>query len=388
MKVLATDADDKKTLAAVRYLGREGAEVWAGGVKRWEQSFFSKHCSGMVLYPNPVRDAEAFAQFLLDYLAEHPFDCVLPMSDYTTIPISRRKSDFAAVTHVAVPDYEALCRLRDKVTVTRLARTLGIGAPETYCPSNLEEVASLSGRIAYPCVIKYRRGSGSIGLRYADSREEMLSLYRGGEHKSDVVFDDVFPIVQELIPGEIRDVSALFREGEPRAAVVTRRVKTLPARGGDSAVVETVRDDALTEQAFRLLAAAKWHGPAQVEFKMDPRDGVAKIMEVNTRFWGGLAAAAEAGVNFAHLACRLALEGDIEPVRDYRVGLVYRWPIPMELAAVFDSRDRLAAALDFLTLKRGVRCDISPRDPAPHAVKAGVAMYRWVRGRRRRRGAR
>ncbi len=379
MKVLVTDSDDKKTLAAVRYLGREGVEVWVSGAKRWEQSFFSKHCTGRVLYPNPVRDETAFARFLTDYLSRHRFDCVLPMSDYTTIPLSCHKSAFAGVTKVAVPDYKALGLLRDKVEVAKLARSLGIGAPATFTPSDLGEVEELGGRISYPCVIKYRRGSGSIGLRYADSREDLLRLYRVGEHKRDVVFDDVFPVVQEYIPGEIRDVSVLFREGEPRAAVVTRRVKTLPARGGDSAVVETVRDEGLCKQAFTLLRAVKWHGPAQVEFKMDPRDGIAKIMEVNTRFWGGLAAAAEAGVNFAYLACRLAVEGDIEPVRDYSVGMTYRWPIPMELASVFDSDDRLSAALDFLTLRRGVKCDISVSDPLPHLVKAAFSAYRRLR---------
>lgn len=34
----------------------------------------------------------------------------------------------------------------------------------------------------------------------------------------------------------------------------------------------------LTRQAFALLSAVNWHGPAQVELKMDPRDGVAKLM--------------------------------------------------------------------------------------------------------------
>ena len=35
-----------------------------------------------------------------------------------------------------------------------------------------------------------------------------------------------------------------------------------------------------------------------VEFKLDARDGVAKLMEINGRFWGSLQLAVDAGVDF------------------------------------------------------------------------------------------
>ena len=75
----------------------------------------------------------------------------------------------------------------------------------------------------------------------------------------------------------------------------------------------------------RLLAALAWHGPANVEFKRDARDGELTLMEINPRFWGAMELGVRAGVDFPVLVARLALEGDIEPVLDYRVGLRCRW---------------------------------------------------------------
>ena len=73
-----------------------------------------------------------------------------------------------------------------------------------------------------------------------------------------------------------------------------------------------------------------------VEFKKDTRDGQFKLMEINPKFWGSLDLAIAAGVDFPYLAARMAAEGDIDPVEDYRVGVRFRW--------VFDDAMRTLAA--------------------------------------------
>jgi predicted ATP-grasp superfamily ATP-dependent carboligase len=62
-----------------------------------------------------------------------------------------------------------------------------------------------------------------------------------------------------------------------------------------------------------------------VEFKVDPRDGQAKLMEVNGRFWGSLQLAIDAGVNFPLLLYRLATGQTVAPQMEYRVGVRSRW---------------------------------------------------------------
>jgi biotin carboxylase len=75
---------------------------------------------------------------------------------------------------------------------------------------------------------------------------------------------------------------------------------------------------------IKLLKALNWYGVAMVEFKMDPRDGKLKFLEINPRFWGSLPLAIASGVDFPYLLYRMAMDGDIEPVLKYKVGVKCR----------------------------------------------------------------
>lgn len=77
--------------------------------------------------------------------------------------------------------------------------------------------------------------------------------------------------------------------------------------------------------AIRLLRELNWYGLAMVEFKVDPRDGVPKLMEINPKLWGSLNLAIASGVDFPALLYRLAVDGDVRPVFDYQVGVRCRF---------------------------------------------------------------
>ena len=49
------------------------------------------------------------------------------------------------------------------------------------------------------------------------------------------------------------------------------------------------------------------------------------MLEVNPRFWGSVGLAVQSGVDFPYLLFRMATEGDIEPVLQYRTGVVVKW---------------------------------------------------------------
>jgi predicted ATP-grasp superfamily ATP-dependent carboligase len=62
-----------------------------------------------------------------------------------------------------------------------------------------------------------------------------------------------------------------------------------------------------------------------VEFKVDPRDGIPKLMEVNPRFWGSLQLAIVSGVDFPYLLLKIARGESFEPILRYTVGKRCRW---------------------------------------------------------------
>ena len=73
----------------------------------------------------------------------------------------------------------------------------------------------------------------------------------------------------------------------------------------------------------------KWRCAAEVELKLDARDGRYKVIEINPRFPGYLRFAWQCGLDLPMLAARIAL-GDEHAIADalprYRVGATYVAP--------------------------------------------------------------
>ena len=74
--------------------------------------------------------------------------------------------------------------------------------------------------------------------------------------------------------------------------------------------------------------------------------------------------AVEAGVDFPYLLYRMAMEGDIEPVHDYREGVMCRWLIPGDLMHFLSNSERFNLQPGFFNLS--AKDDIlSLKDPMP-----------------------
>jgi predicted ATP-grasp superfamily ATP-dependent carboligase len=379
MRVLvATEstADDRKTLAAVRSLGRSGAHVTVSGDRLLSQPSWSRFCEGRIACPSPTESVDRFVRFMLRHVASHGYDVLLPLSDHTTIPISLHKPAFEPQVAVPVPDYVALSRAHDKAAALELARQVGIATPETHCPQSLQDVRAISETVRYPCVVKPRKGAGAIGIQFPRSPDELLRCYAGPTLKSDLVFDHRFPIIQEYVPGEVHDVCLLFNTGEPRAALTQKRLLMCPSSGGVGIYNETTDEPELRDKAIALLKALEWHGPAQVEFKRDSRDGCPKLIEVNSRFWGTLDLSIQAGVDFPLLACKMALDGDIDPVFEHEVGLSYRWPFPYGVLYALRSEAPWRALWEFVRYRPNTRSDLWLTDPLPHLAELALTARR------------
>jgi predicted ATP-grasp superfamily ATP-dependent carboligase len=137
-----------------------------------------------------------------------------------------------------------------------------------------------------------------------------------------------FPLIQEWIPdgGGTFGISALFNEvSDTKAAFVHKKLRMFPVEGGPSTLREGVEHPQIMELGLSLLKSLNWVGVGMVEFKVDPRDGIPKLMEVNPRFWGSLQLAIVSGVDFPYLILRMAREERFEPILRYEVGKRCRW---------------------------------------------------------------
>ncbi len=363
-RVFITDGHWRKTLAAVRGLGREGVHVTVGESNIIATSRFSRYCRRGVVYPSPRTQPADFLEFMIRYLKRNPCDLLLPMEDITVRLLSRYRNDLPHGVRLALPDHGSLVFAMQKDRVLDLAKELGIPAPATWSVGALEELDGIRDRLPYPVVIKPREGSGAVGVRYVSEPEDLEAVYRFVHRRFP------FPLVQERIPreGQGYGVSLLFDAGGTlKASFVHKRLREYPVSGGASTLRESVRRDDMLEMAVSLLRAIGWFGVAQVEFKLDPRDSTPKLMEINPRFWGSLALSLHCGVNFPHLLLRIARGESFPEVRHYPLGRRCRWLLPGDILHFICNPHRMGLSPSFFRFwDSNTRYDIcSLRDPLP-----------------------
>lgn len=362
-RVLLTDAQQRKTLAAVRSLGTKGVQVLSGEVTRWALARFSKYCRRGLVYPHPGKKPEEFYRWLKQTLQDYPCDVLLPMDDHTMEVVMSNRDSLEKLCRLPLPAVESYRIAADKALATIAAREAGLNCPETIYPQTIEEIPQLVSELNFPVVIKPRKSSGSRGIKVVSTLAELVPAYLL------VHREYPFPIIQEYIPpGDKFDVCLLFnRSSQLRAAFVQKEIRFFPLENGPSTVQESVWYPELVEKATALLQQLNWYGVAEVEFMVDCRDGQPKFMEINPRFWGSLYMSMLAGVDFPWLLYRLAMEGDIEEVLTYTTGLKCRWSLPGDSLHFLVNKQRLAMDPPFISsAKSGVYDDIlSFDDPVP-----------------------
>ena len=335
-RVFVTDGHWRKTLAVVRSLGQKGVQVTVGERTALNTSFFSKYCSRRIVYPSPKRFPDQFIEFLLKEIKKNHYDCLFPMEEETLLLMARHhREEISSHALFLFPDLQKIEFVRDKGKLIRFAEDHGIPVPKTFYSPSLplnhvrfraspvpDVVQGLVNSIPIPAVIKPRISSGSFGIVYVTKREDLLPSYQKVHARYP------FPLVQEWIPdgmGTFGFSALLDQNSDVKAAFIHKKMRMYPVQGGPSTLREGVCHPQIMELGISLLKALNWTGIAMAEFKVDPRDGIPKLMEVNPRFWGSLQLAITSGVDFPWLMLKMARGEDFPPVLDYQVNKRCRW---------------------------------------------------------------
>ena len=268
------------------------------------------------------------------------------MEDATLSLVSRNREIISQYTTVPLPSHSALQRAGNKAETIALAESIGLPVPRTVIVERANELRL--DDLAVPVVVKPARGSGSRGLRYVDDSSQVQSVVER------VLAEHGTVLVQERIPasGQGRGVALLFdTSSKPVAGFTYKRLREYPVSGGPSTLRESTHDPVLLELATRLLSALDWVGVAMVEFKVDPRDGKTKLMEINPRFWGSLELAIASGVNFPALLLKVATGEEFVPVFDYETGVRCRWLVPGDILHFMANHDRFHLSPSFFQFR-------------------------------------
>ena len=356
-KTLILDAGQRSALAVTRSLGRQGIEVFTAEESSVALASASKFSVTHFTYPSPKQEPDQFIQFLSKITKEQGIEILLPMTELTTQLLLLNQALFPNVK-IPFPDIDAIESLANKSLLMKRAEALDIAIPGTRYVKNANKLPCKLEDLTYPIILKpdkswvlhngeWRRATVRLAKDVADAQNILDSNWEFSTHPF---------MIQECIDGQGAGVFAIYDQGKPLAFFSHRRLREKPPSGGVSVLSESASvDPLLAAPAEKLLSDANWHGVAMVEFKVAP-DGTPYLMEINTRFWGSLQLAIDAGVDFPWLLYQLTCDKQPDAVTHYKTGVKLRWllgDVDNLYLTLRDSHysliEKLSAAWRFLT---------------------------------------
>lgn len=329
--ILVTEGENRSSLAVTRSLGRYGCRVIVTGEREKNLSSCSRYCTGRYKVPSPISNGDGYLSAMREILSTRKVDVLFPMTEPSTLLLAQQRERLPGSTILACPSLEKIRAVFDKSTVFRLAEEKGVAIPWTLFVENREDFFLKKNEIqAFPVVVKpsqsripVKGGFVATSVRYVDDMAALEELYR-----TDTVLD-FSSMIQEKITGPGTGLFTLFAGDHNLALFSHQRLLEKPPSGGVSVVCESVPlDREMVEASRRLLAAVGWQGVAMIEFKRDQRDGRAKLMEINGRFWGSLQLAIACGIDFPALYfdyLRGNSQTSLLPQVDYIIGHKLKW---------------------------------------------------------------
>jgi D-aspartate ligase len=310
-------------LGAVRCLGRQGVPLYITGARvgvitrsRWYRTLPEE---------GPHEFSEEDLGSRLEELTVERM-VLLPCSDAWAMAVSRLKAELATRFPSSVAPPGTLRQLVDKSVFAETLAGLGLPHPRTVVlrdEAALEEVPDdrLGGFFLKPHQSPaFAELYGAKALRFRD-RPDALRLLRDASSRGLTV------MLQEFIPGppthHVFVEGFVDRRGRICGLLARRRVRMFPEEFGNSTFCTSIpllEVSGAVETITRLLAEIGYRGVFSAEFKLDERDGLFKVLEVNARPWWYVDFAARCGVDVCGMAYRDALGAEIEPVTTYQVG--------------------------------------------------------------------
>jgi predicted ATP-grasp superfamily ATP-dependent carboligase len=307
-----------------------------------------------------------------------------PTRDETVAVLAAHREELAQHFRVPTPSWDCIEQAWDKRRTYRIADQLSIPVPRTWCPrteGDLAEVDTTVPLVVKPAIKEHFFYETGVKGWTVNGREELVDAFRRG---SSVVGADDELLVQEMIPGNgasQRSYCAFFKDGAAVASMtVTRRRQHPSDLGRSSTFVETVETPALIEPSVRFLSHVGYYGLVEIEYKLDPRDGEHKLLDVNARTWGYHSLGSAAGIDFPCLMFRDQIG---QPVTSGPAHEGVRW---VRLAtdvpnAVRDFRRGTLDLREYVSSLRGVDAEavFSWRDPLPGLYELVLLPYLAMR---------
>lgn len=374
---------DYQGLGIVRNLGKRGVPVCVIDDEH-SISRYSRYATHGVRVPD-LRDEEHTVETLLSVGAKLGLKgwVLFPTRDEIVAAVAHHREKLSEVYRVPVPQWSTVQWMLDKRNTYKLARQLNIPIPRTWdalTDEALDEIESPFPLVLKPAIKEHFFYATKAKAWRINSRAELHLMFRRASELTGA--SEV--IIQDMIPGDGRQqfsYCAFFKGGKAVGSMVARRRRQHPYDfGRASTFVETIDLPALEALSEKFLRAIDYYGLVEVEFKLDPRDGQFKLLDVNARTWGYHALGTHAGVDFTGLLYADQLSEKIVPCRGLPGFSWVRLLTDLPTGCLDVAAGRLRAR-DFWHSVRNAHIEavFAKEDPMPGLVEFALIPYLAVK---------
>lgn len=327
-------------LSIARSLGRAGIQVWA---LNYDNSTvrYSRFAQWLSL-EGKSQDKSAWTEFLLGESSEYLQGAVLiPASDDALELLiehhAKLKKKFRL--DLFVPDAQA--SMLNKLKTYQAATRVGVPTPKFWIVDSLSSLTNVQEELVFPLLIKplySHRFVATFGVKFlvVENFTQLKSAWEklGEDHEVMLV---------EKIPGPDSQLCSYYtyidEDGKHLFQFTKRIIRRFPPEMGVACRHVTDHIPELIEPATRLFAEVGLRGLTNVEFKLDPRDGILKLMECNARITAANILLDRCGYDLALLLYQRVCEGELPRFGDYP-DEVYLWNPVDDLRAFLQLRSR------------------------------------------------
>lgn len=351
MRVLISGVTGDAGVAASRLLAARGFTVLGVDSRRLPRLLVPGFLEVYECVPD--EDPAAWSDRVLALLRETRAEAFLPLCSLGFAFAVRHRVALAPWCFINCPDPESFLAAFDKRLCIAECRRLGIPCAGTLTLGEAEESLRRGEVVVVKPASDIGAARGVCYVRSVGELEEAIRRCEGFGHGY---------LIEEFIPGggdAMRTVVVVFgRDSQLLGAFTTQKLLQWPSSGGVMVIGRSTHDPDLLAQILPFFREWKWRGPAEVELKLDARDGQFKVIEINPRFPGYLRLAGMCGLDLAVMAVTgesYERVGDSPSLSSYHVGKKYLAPqlFLHSLAREASIHGWLSATRKLLPLTRG-----------------------------------
>jgi predicted ATP-grasp superfamily ATP-dependent carboligase len=271
----------------IRSLGRMGVQVYGIVEDRFTPAAVSRYLRGAFVWEAHGLDVQQRLEgmAIIGERLNRP-TIAIPIDDVGAIFIAEQAATLQQ--WFVFPEQMATLprTLANKRELYLLCKRIGVACPEAVSPRSIDDVRDFIERAAFPVVVKvaapWLLSETGRTTSIARTREQAYALCRSAQSQEgpNVIFQEY------IAPADGED---WFYHGynstqsDCCTGFTGRKLRSYPSFAGPTTLGKVVINEQLQHQAKALLQAISYRGIVDLDYRLDKRDGLYKLLDFNPR---------------------------------------------------------------------------------------------------------